>query len=150
MEDQTFRYTKDQLWKNVTAQPNECTKGSNQLFVQYTCEIDESQMWFRYRAVTFMVWMGLLMALLFYVYVRFASNSSHIQALEFDLDTVTAQDYSIEFQINKEVYEAWKDQYFDPNGKEAPAMALKRHMQAKIENLLVKHNNAIQEHFNAE
>jgi len=48
-----------------------------------------------------MVWMGLLMALLFYVYTRFATCSSSIQGLEFDLDTITAQDYSIEFKIIK-------------------------------------------------
>jgi len=37
------------------------------------------------------------------------------------------------------MYEAWKDTEFDPNGKESPMMALKRHMQTKIEKILVNH-----------
>lgn len=95
-----------------------------------------------------MVWMGLLMALLFYVYTRFAACSSNIQGLEFDLDTITAQDYSVEFKINKQMFELWKETDFDPNGKEAPMMALKNHMAKKIEHLLVEHKETFVAHLN--
>jgi hypothetical protein len=42
-----------------------------------------------------------MMAFFFLIYIRYADASGNIQALEFDLDTITAQDYTIEFKINK-------------------------------------------------
>ena len=47
-------------------------------------------MWSRYRAVTVLIFMGILMSLLMIVWTRFATASSNIQELEFDLDTITA------------------------------------------------------------
>ena len=52
---------------------------------------------FRYKAITVIIASGILMTLFFLTYVRFADKSSTIQALEFDMDTITASDYTIEF-----------------------------------------------------
>ena len=66
--------------------------------------------------------MGIMMAMFFVLFIRWADKNQNIQQLEFDLDTITAQDYTIEFKIDKEIYRQWKD---ENETDEAPAIALK-------------------------
>ena len=93
---------------------------------------------FRYKAITVIIASGILMTLFFLTYVRFADKSSTIQALEFDMDTITASDYTIEFQIKKEFYQSWNDERAEED-TDFSAIALKKHMQEKIQFLLSKH-----------
>ena len=47
------------------------------------------------------------MASFFLIYVNYADASGDIQALEFDLDTITATDFTIEFKISFKQYKEW-------------------------------------------
>lgn len=61
--------------------------------------------------------LGLTLVLfVFFFSVLYVDYIDNLQALEFvdwDVKTVTAGDYSIEFDIWNETYDKWKDTYFD-------------------------------------
>ena len=62
-----------------------------------------------------------------------------IQQIEWDVTTVTAGDFSVEFTIKKEDYLQWKDTVYEAAGgpmetkQQAPAFALKLQMKEEIE-----------------
>lgn len=95
----------------------------------------------RYVKTATAVGIGLLMAFFFLIFIRYADASNSIQALEFDLDTITAQDYTIEFKISKQHYRVWLDSMYEEGNVEVPAVQLKKHMQSKIESILNKHEH---------
>jgi len=56
-----------------------------------------------------------------------------IQQLEWDISTVTAGDYSVEFDIPENTYQQWKREIYQAPGGESeqgysPALSLKRNM----------------------
>jgi len=104
----------------------------------------------RFIAITTVVCIGVLMAMLFLAYTHFADGSSRIQALEFDLDTITASDYTIEFKITKEHYKEWLEKKYNKGKNEVPAIQLEKHMQKKIEHILNHHENTFNNNLPAE
>ena len=94
--------------------------------------------------------MGILIALLFAVFVHYADQSSNIQLLEFDLETITATDFTIELKISQRFYFDWKDRHFDSEQFHTPGMAFKRFLKDRIENLLTKHNDCFDSLLSAE
>ena len=84
---------------------------------------------------------GVLIIMLFTVSTRMMYQGGKIKQLDWDVATVTAGDYSVEFPIEADKYEAWKQNvYRAPNGPfeqgEAPALALKETMAQEIEKQL--------------
>lgn len=64
-----------------------------------------------------------------------------IQQLEWDISTVTAGDYTLEFDIPAHAYRNWYETIYKGSGGEfeqgyAPALSLKRHMISQIEEIL--------------
>jgi len=66
-----------------------------------------------------------------------------MKQIDWDMSTITAGDYSVEFQIPREAYDDWKNEYYlHQNGyKErgySPALALKEHMSEEIGRIMDK------------
>ena len=64
-----------------------------------------------------------------------------IKQLEWDISTVTAGDYTVEFDIPAKAYQDWYDGAYKARGGEfeqgySPALSLKRHMTERIESVL--------------
>jgi len=86
---------------------------------------------------------ALLIALLYTVSIRYMFQGGKIVQLEWDVATVTAGDFSVEFAIKKQNYLHWKEHvYRAPGGPfelgEAPAFALKKQLKTEIEQKLHK------------
>jgi hypothetical protein len=90
--------------------------------------------------------MAILIALLFATWVRYADNDTNIESLKYDLDTITGNDYTIELKIHRGDYDAWKATHFDTKGRDAPAMAFKKVLAKKCEELLDKHSEQLVKH----
>jgi hypothetical protein len=62
--------------------------------------------------------MGLTLVLfIFFFSLLYVDYIENIQALEFidwDVKSITAGDYSIEFDFSEEQYEKWEKDYYDP------------------------------------
>ena len=74
-----------------------------------------------------------LISLLFVLTLVWLFKGGKIKQLEWDISTVTAGDYSVEFEIPADRYNHWYNNIYKQSGGEcdqgyAPALSLKRHM----------------------
>ena len=53
--------------------------------------------------------MSTLIGCVYYLMVRYNRQNGKIKFLEFDLATITAGDYSVEFKIQRKNYDTWYD-----------------------------------------
>ena len=119
----------------------DCTNDGNLFFVQYTCIQNEEQQQEKFEILTLATATASLISLLFIVVLQGLWKRGAIKRLEWDLSTVTAGDYTVEFPIPAEAYNDWHDNTYEANGGEksqgySPAISLKRYMIEAIENAL--------------
>jgi len=133
-----------------------CTGPDATLFVQFSCVQEASEQATKYDQMALAVGTAILIAFLFTISIRLMYQGGKIVQLEWDVATVTAGDFSVEFPIKRDSYLQWKEQvYRAPGGPfeqgEAPAMALKKQLKREIEEKLhkwVKNNMWAQEELN--
>lgn len=133
-----------------TALKSECDPASGEatFFIQYTCEQQADVIEEKYSQMSVAVVTGTLICLLFNVLIKFLFQGGKIKQLTWDMSTITAGDYTVEFEITKERYLQWRNETYEAPGgpKEngvAPAHALKTHIKEQIEAQLdswVEHN----------
>ena len=98
------------IYKKGAKVPKEC-KQEGMLFLQYACELDtfknERQVYGLYIACT---------AVFIYfwatVFIDYIKSIESTNQLDFDVKTLTAGDYSIEFAIDHIQYDNWKSKYY--------------------------------------
>ena len=129
--------------------PAECDTDESTLFIQFTCEQAPTDQEVKYNSVALAVATGVVICLLFTVTIRAMYQGGKIQQIEWDVTTVTAGDFSVEFTIFKDKYLQWKDTVYEAAGgpmetkQQAPAFALKLQMKDEIEKNIddwCKHN----------
>lgn len=69
----------------------------------------ESQQYNKYRGLCAVVTLSTLIGCVYYLMVRYNRQISKIKLLEYDLATITAGDYSVEFKIQRQNYLTWYD-----------------------------------------
>jgi len=146
--DHLFTFENKSLFKDNTGKAA-CDTMQSTLFVQFTCTQEAASQELKYNQVALAVTIGVLICILFTVSIRAMYQGGKITQIEWDVTTVTAGDFSVEFTIQGAKYEAWKqDVYRAPNGyfenNHAPAAALKQHLKKEIETNLdkwVDHNS---------
>jgi hypothetical protein len=84
---------------------------------------------------------AILIAFLFTITVKSLFQGGKIKRLEWDMATITAADYSVEFTIPEEGYEKWYNEEYKKQGGDyennvPPAVSLKRTMIQRIEETL--------------
>ena len=133
------------LFSNLYAtstKKDSCITEDSTLFLQYTCIQSEEDLATKYDQMAIAVATGVLICLLFTVSIKRMYEGGKIQQLEWDMATVTAGDYAVEFPIKSNDsscgYDWWKTNvYRAPGGPFeqgiAPAFALKEYMKKEIE-----------------
>jgi hypothetical protein len=113
------------------------------LFIQYTCEHPEEEMETRYTAVSICVSLGILISMFFMIWLRMSFEGAKIRALEFDISTITASDYTVEMMVKADDYKYWL--HVNPDGYKAlaspsmsPAYAFKEVVKNEVEEILKK------------
>lgn len=91
--------------------------------------------------MAFTVFINILIAFLFTITLRYLFQGGKITQLDWDMSTVTAGDYTVEFMITKDNYNTWKEMNYEVAGgpKErqiSPALALKEFLIEQIEEIL--------------
>ena len=115
-----------------------CTDNTNDFFVQYTCVQSDAEMGKKYDYLSMAVGSASLISLLFFLVLQCLYKGGKITQLEWDLSTVTAGDYSVEFEIPAKAYQLWYNRVYKQSGGEfeqgySPALSLKRTMVEQIE-----------------
>ena len=95
----------------------------------------------KYDQVALAVATGLLICFLFTVSIKSQYQGGKIQKLEWDVATITAGDYTVEFPIKAEEYAWWKSEVYRGQGGEfesgvAPALAFKKYLAKEVEEKL--------------
>lgn len=93
--------------------------------------MSETQQYEKYRGLCAVVALSTLIGCVYYLTVRYNRQNSKIKLLEFDLATITAADYSVEFKIERANYLNWYEMVYrigDKTKDIPPAMSLKKHM----------------------
>lgn len=106
--------------------------------MQYTCEQTNAEMGKKYDFLSMAVGTASLISLLFVLVLQCLYKGGKITQLEWDLSTVTAGDYSVEFEIPAKAYQLWYNRVYKQSGGEfeqgySPALSLKRTMVDQIE-----------------
>ena len=83
----------------------QCDTAESYLFVQYTCEQTEANMHQKYKQLCLAVATGIFICFAFTVSIRGQYQGGKIQMIEWDVTTVTAGDFTVEFNIEKEYYD---------------------------------------------
>jgi len=118
-----------------------CGAETAKIFVNYSCIQDVADQHEKYNALVVAIALGLLICGLWTINVRWLYQGGKIQRLEWDMATITAGDYTVEFPINYTNYLKWRNEfYLLPGGPESqgisPGLALKTYLTENIETYL--------------
>lgn len=121
----------------------ECLHDTNLLFVQFSCVQTAAQSEAKYSQLATIVACSWAVALLFSIYIFFLKQNGKIKNLKWDVQTITAGDYTVEQPILAADYERWLDECYKADDVEkdeidAPAFALKKYLIARIEKFLLE------------
>ena len=101
-EHKNIKFTmSDLFWR---AMDKECTDTTNLLFVQYSCVQNKTEQSTKYNHLVVASTTASLISLLFVVVLQNLYKGGKIQQLEWDISTVTAGDYTVEYEIDKQSY----------------------------------------------
>ena len=84
-----------------------CGGPTNNLFVQYSCVQSEEEQEEKYNHIALAVATTCLISLIFVVVLQYLYKGGKIYQLEWDLSTITAGDYTVEFTISQDAYQNW-------------------------------------------
>ena len=120
----------------------ECTSDvASRVFVQYTCVQSQEDQSTKYQQMSFTVFINILIAFFFTITIRYLYQGGKITQLDWDMSTVTAGDYTVEFDITRDAYNDWKELVYNRAGGAfenhiSPGLALKTFMAEQIEEIL--------------
>jgi hypothetical protein len=83
--------------------------------------------------------------MLFLLWVRYAFVGGKISAVEFDVKTVSAGDYTVEMKIPMESYKKWLKEFEASQGNhgKSTGLAFKEKIRHDVEALVAKHKEEV-------
>lgn len=120
--------------------PNENCGKKGVFFIQYGCQLQEEKgskqvlgLLFTCTAVFIYFY-----ATVFFDYIRAIESTKQ---LDFDVKTITAGDYSVEFKIDHAQYDFWKENYFQESNPMSEMAQFKCYVQHTLETRLSEMEN---------
>ena len=139
-----FATSKYRSWKKASDAPSqeiidECFKGSSTMFIQVACVIPETEITTRKVQGLFIACLTIAIALYVSIFTDYIRQVAKNNFVEWDIKTVTAGDYTIEFDITDEFYDKFVRD-FGPNKPESMPMAayFRDWIQNEMEEKLLK------------
>ena len=116
--------------------PAKCTQGTATFFVQYACQFSNQERDERRLAGLLVSCIGVFIALFYSVYVDYMRCISKANYLDWDVKTITAGDYTVEMEIQKEMYDKFcSDVFVEANGV-SKATAFKAYLRRELQKRL--------------
>jgi len=122
-----------------------CLTPRTQFFVQHTCEIPEAEQEQRFNTLSFVVATMVLACGVYLFVLRFLSQNLDIDTVNFDINTITASDFTVELDITPAMWQSFIEDHYKPTGSTltdelggayAPALYLKKYLIEKVEGIL--------------
>jgi len=102
----TFGGANADLWTS-SATADTCAGDHSRLFVQYSCIQANDVLDTKYKQVSLAVSTGVLICLLFTISIRYMFQGGKMKQIDWDMATITAGDYTVEFDIPEAAYDDW-------------------------------------------
>jgi len=119
----------------------DCIAPESRLFVQFTCIQDEPTLALKIDQLALIGMITTFISLMFLVQIRRLYQGGKICQLEWDMATITAGDYTVEFDIEQQSYIDWYDLHYKAPGGDfekgiAAAYSMKVHLKKVVEDYL--------------
>ena len=117
---------------------NECVEESSHLFIQYSCKLNDVMLKDKYDHVSLLVATIMLIAFCFIVLIYYMQRTSKLDQLAYDMNTITAGDFTVELDINNTQWKKFLTEIYTDEIKENYSQALyfKHYLKEQIENLV--------------
>lgn len=86
-----------------------CQNNVNFAFVQYSCEMQENEKFFKYRQVTMSVFCVLMISILFVLCIWYIQHTVDLGGMQYDVSTIVASDYTVEMDITDDMWREFED-----------------------------------------
>jgi hypothetical protein len=110
------------------------------LFVSYTCEHDKAEQSGKFDSLCLICSITIFIGILFTVKTRLALKQSKIFKVAFNLQSVTAGDYTVEVRLDNGFYDDWyENKYlkkYKDDHKTSVAMELKKQLKKDINKII--------------
>jgi len=124
----------------IGSQPgSSCTIGeTDSLFVQYNCKVNEEELSTKRNQALLASCVNIFSALTLLAVIRNRQGSINIEKREFDLQTVTASDYTLEISLSREQIETMRNNIYQESFAygESDGLQLKMYITRELEKIL--------------
>ena len=127
-----YVYVKDPPNKSWLESEGECGRGAF-FYVQVPCTIPQDQAVDRKLFGLLTGCITILIYLFVVVYFDYLKSKQMVNYVDWDVKTITAGDYSVEFDIMKKTYDRWKSRYFDERNPMSENAQFKLYLQNELE-----------------
>jgi len=121
----------------------ECINDNSLVFVQYSCTQDEGTQHKKWYELSIVACIYLMITVIFSMFIIYMKSLSKLNAIKYDISTVTASDFTIEMDISDEAYKHFLRNEYEPKGKfdyYSQGLYLKQYLKKKIEDILNRYD----------
>lgn len=122
--------------------PQEGQIAEGYIFASFECHHELADQHTRYNQVVMIGTIGILIAFMFMLWIRWSFQGAKIDLLEFDVATITAGDYTVEVKFAKEEYNDWYENVYRPTLMDSgisTALALKNQLRKEVQSIIKVH-----------
>lgn len=138
-----YDYASSDLFTNYDALQtagSTCVDKSAQLYVQYACAIAQEDLNQRHKDLSILACIAIFAASLYLIVLYFVKRNSKMNQLDWDIQTITPGDYTLQYEITEEAYHHFLNNVYYPGAYEERGISiggcLKDYMKEHIEKLL--------------
>jgi hypothetical protein len=108
----SMNITLDTLFHNPDKAPANCKTDDSIIFVQYSCIQDTKDLVLKRQEALEITCIGIFMCMIFLIGIYWLKENSKLTNIEWDVATVTAGDFAVEYHITPEMYQMFIDKYY--------------------------------------
>lgn len=121
-----------------------CNHEDSVFYINVLCLQSEEEVNAKRTQAHYIISLGILMGLILLVTLYYAKNVLRITAKQWDLDMVTASDYTVSYHVPEHEYEAFKKEH-DERYDDSAAYAYMNHLKEKFEKLVSEQEHVFEE-----
>ncbi|CDW71360.1 UNKNOWN [Stylonychia lemnae] len=121
------------ITNNFTAKSNRCLEETSNFFVQIPCTFHKGELQKRRIQGLIVGCIGIFISLFFLVYVDYLNGIFKNLYIEWDVNTVTAGDYSVELDISEKMWKNFIEKIYNPNYKSTKLYQFKKYLIKQLE-----------------
>jgi hypothetical protein len=135
----SFIFKEEGFMKEKIGSNDNCAHLLANFFIQYTCEVNDDLLEVKYNQIAKATAIIMFVAFSFIMLIWYMQTTSKLQKAAYDMNTITAGDFTVEYDISAEIYDYFLKEKFDKDEAtkgEAPAFQLKHLLKEEVAAIL--------------